>query len=158
MGAWIETDFVESTFVQGQVAPCVGAWIETKPRRSYSGRAKSHPVWVRGLKQQEGQARINANAVAPCVGAWIETPSWQASLWAKSSHPVWVRGLKQLCPHRAACPVRSHPVWVRGLKLTASIQVYIKQKSHPVWVRGLKLAHIAHKNICKSRTLCGCVD
>ena len=42
--------------------PCVGAWIETKPRRSYSGKAK----------------------VAPRVGAWIETNCTKSSEEAPS--------------------------------------------------------------------------
>ena len=33
---------------------------------------RSHPTWVRGLKQNEGSRLDNAN-VAPYVGAWIET-------------------------------------------------------------------------------------
>ena len=33
------------------VAPRVGAWIETFPPPSYASKLKSHPAWVRGLKQ-----------------------------------------------------------------------------------------------------------
>ena len=60
------------------VAPYVGAWIETAPQQ-----------------QQEGRA-----AVAPYVGAWIETPVRTAYYRGYMSHPMWVRGLKQRCPHR----------------------------------------------------------
>ena len=54
----------------------------------------SHPVWVRGLKQQVAQTPPSYTLVAPRVGAWIETlhfPCRSACTW---SHPVWVRGLK----------------------------------------------------------------
>ena len=54
------------------VAPCVGAWIETEQERERGKQIQSHPVWVRGLK-----------------------PMLQRdSLVNKLSHPVWVRGLK----------------------------------------------------------------
>ena len=33
----------------------------------------SHPVWVRGLKQESLLELIRLHAVAPRVGAWIET-------------------------------------------------------------------------------------
>ena len=55
------------------VAPRVGAWIETAFEKNTSSIRKSHPVWVRGLKQ---------------LRIVHDTKGWQAS------HPVWVRGLK----------------------------------------------------------------
>ena len=33
----------------------------------------SHPVWVRGLKQQHAARYDGLHNVAPRVGAWIET-------------------------------------------------------------------------------------
>ena len=55
---------------------------------------RSHPSWVRGLKQA---ALMNAKAytVAPLVGAWIETKAFLAMRLTSKSHPSWVRGLKQ---------------------------------------------------------------
>ena len=52
VGAWIETTFVECYHPTTRVAPYVGAWIETSrmPRSRLKGR--SHPTWVRGLKQR----------------------------------------------------------------------------------------------------------
>ena len=38
-----------------QVAPRVGAWIETVIRDSYFKSVMSHPVWVRGLKHLVAQ-------------------------------------------------------------------------------------------------------
>ena len=37
---------------QLQVAPLVGAWIETLVCYYYSHNIESHPSWVRGLKQR----------------------------------------------------------------------------------------------------------
>ena len=34
---------------------------------------RSHPTWVRGLKQKEGNQVGMSSMVAPNVGAWIET-------------------------------------------------------------------------------------
>ena len=56
------------------VAPRVGAWIETIMDYKNDIQDKSHPVWVRGLKQY-----------------------YVIKFSKKSkSHPVWVRGLKLL--------------------------------------------------------------
>ena len=94
MGAWIETRETEHQEESTNVAPYVGAWIETFPSASEVSLRMSHPTWVRGLKLmitnnlldylqshptwvrglkplKEGEAI--ANAVAPYVGAWIET-------------------------------------------------------------------------------------
>ena len=58
----------------GDVAPRVGAWIETENNRNKRiRRDKSHPVWVRGLKQLLFGVGANGRVVAPRVGAWIET-------------------------------------------------------------------------------------
>ena len=51
MGAWIETDISEVLAkAVNDVAPRVGAWIETFTRLSKEENSESHPVWVRGLK------------------------------------------------------------------------------------------------------------
>ena len=57
-----------------KVAPRVGAWIETLSCYISLISAKSHPVWVRGLKQEEYRKQNKGSC---------------------TSHPVWVRGLKQ---------------------------------------------------------------
>ena len=52
VGAWIETDKGKDQITAVLlVAPRVGAWIETLTMRCLTDRIKSHPVWVRGLKQ-----------------------------------------------------------------------------------------------------------
>ena len=50
VGAWIETHRILPLPAFLLVAPRVGAWIETSVRRKRTNRPLSHPVWVRGLK------------------------------------------------------------------------------------------------------------
>ena len=51
----------------------MGAWIETINNIGDTVLKKSHPVWVRGLKQACRDGLLPACVVAPRVGAWIET-------------------------------------------------------------------------------------
>ena len=53
----------------------------------------SHPMWVRGLKQNCSDGRC-PQGVAPYVGAWIETRRMFGNDFYRQSHPMWVRGLK----------------------------------------------------------------
>ena len=76
------------------VAPYVGAWIETCACSTSPPGGKSHPTWVRGLKLGSKNLLINP----------------------KRSHPTWVRGLKQIGFACREVRVWSHPTWVRGLK------------------------------------------
>ncbi len=74
MGAWIETSVSLPCFTIKSVAPRVGAWIETSIIADKVPLCvMSHPVWVRGLKQEGNQFNAEQNQVAPRVGAWIET-------------------------------------------------------------------------------------
>ena len=73
MGAWIETFFGKASGKLGQVAPYVGAWIETQDSANRTNILMSHPMWVRGLKHRSSRQRVFARKVAPYVGAWIET-------------------------------------------------------------------------------------
>ena len=51
VGAWIETDDLQLSDDDLFVAPRVGAWIETLSRVMVMTKPlTSHPVWVRGLK------------------------------------------------------------------------------------------------------------
>ena len=56
------------------VAPRVGAWIETKRCFPQGVKIKSHPEWVRGLKLTSRSILYRSDR----------------------SHPEWVRGLKQV--------------------------------------------------------------
>ena len=51
MGAWIETDEKSMSITINEVAPYVGAWIETARIEGKRIETVSHPTWVRGLKQ-----------------------------------------------------------------------------------------------------------
>ena len=55
------------------VAPHVGAWIETPRTRACMRGRGSHPTWVRGLKHNGVVRNQDEGLVAPHVGAWIET-------------------------------------------------------------------------------------
>ena len=52
VGAWIETVVYRYLSVGRRVAPHVGAWIETMSSQLNTIAIQSHPMWVRGLKQQ----------------------------------------------------------------------------------------------------------
>ena len=72
VGAWIETTITAKMNKQLSVAPLVGAWIETVSYKRVTLSHPSHPSWVRGLKPMREVESIIAD-VAPLVGAWIET-------------------------------------------------------------------------------------
>ena len=75
VGAWIETCQSLCFFASCLVAPHVGAWIETKSLFHKGDMVLwSHPMWVRGLKQQHINQKV----------------------WNLMSHPMWVRGLKPI--------------------------------------------------------------
>ena len=121
------------------VAPYVGAWIETfqtswiwesQHSRTLCGCVdwnfnvygdlyigdRSHPMWVRGLKLSCHISLWTTIMVAPYVGAWIETLYTLDSAKWEESHPMWVRGLKQKLANQYLRIGMSHPMWVRGLK------------------------------------------
>ena len=55
--------------------------------------SRSHPVWVRGLKQELVSYSIRISRVAPRVGAWIETLNNQRILAEQSVAPrvgAWI--------------------------------------------------------------------
>ena len=51
----------------------MGAWIETDSYCLRLDKFKSHPMWVRGLKQRWRATSQLSQVVASYVGAWIET-------------------------------------------------------------------------------------
>ena len=73
MGAWIETLMQKMWLLLVEVAPFVGAWIETAAPRRMDGASRSLPSWERGLKHAENHVAMDGGEVAPFVGAWIET-------------------------------------------------------------------------------------
>ena len=99
-----------------EVAPHVGAWIETENRQADIDAAKSHPMWVRGLK---------------LIVRYL-------SILALESHPMWVRGLKHelAIACRLSLNVAPHVgAWIETLP---EMPFVINTQSHPMWVRGLK--------------------
>ena len=57
-----------------QVAPLVGAWIETTSTQLWVMESpESLPSWERGLKPAGLWNNLRRRKVAPLVGAWIET-------------------------------------------------------------------------------------
>ena len=73
VGAWIETSGILAIHKSPVVAPYVGAWIETFWRLHAGTGGVSHPTWVRGLKLPLLARGVYPSCVAPYVGAWIET-------------------------------------------------------------------------------------
>ena len=59
----MKPDVVNIGIAASQVAPCVGAWIETINRAEVlGGNVWSHPAWVRGLKPNfvlQGELPLN---------------------------------------------------------------------------------------------------
>ena len=51
VGAWIETKWCIIALTFPVVAPRVGAWIETLLERRLMDLSLSRPAWARGLKQ-----------------------------------------------------------------------------------------------------------
>ena len=66
VGAWIETRSAAFASAAAFVAPRVGAWIETIIGCKCDGKAMSHPVWVRGLKQIKRLYWVSLRRRTPC--------------------------------------------------------------------------------------------
>ena len=91
----LKRNLKHSNIILHEVAPYVGAWIET--------------FWWFLF--------TNVLSVAPYVGAWIETQDMWNIFNDWESHPTWVRGLKHSYKFNRQTHYQSHPTWVRGLKL-----------------------------------------
>ena len=67
MGAWIETLNKIRLNSMTQVAPRVGAWIETNLLVGHNIYFESHPVWVRGLKPMKKElVHLVLDGRTPC--------------------------------------------------------------------------------------------
>jgi len=104
VGAWIETGTKVTIMFLVDVAPCVGAWIETEQVRYRLNVTLSRPAWARGLKRM--------THVCPKCGAM--------------SRPAWARGLKLFYPAGLMMRLLSRPAWARGLKLFDVISLEIQ--------------------------------
>ena len=95
MGAWIETTSQAKKLAEQQVAPLVGAWIETNLSNDIDQWPRVAPLvgaWIETTSQAK---KLAEQQVAPLVGAWIETLVIILFPLDRASHPSWVRGLKQ---------------------------------------------------------------
>ena len=142
-----------------QVAPYVGAWIETLcGRHPRDEERTSHPTWVRGLKLIKNAKHIKPGASHPTWVRGLKPENWKKEAIEAGSHPTWVRGLKLLSHFAKMSSPESHPTWVRGLKPELMCNSSAVLPSHPTWVRGLKhFVDVIYRRWC-SRTLRGCVD
>ncbi len=107
---------INKAFYKHAVASFMGAWIETELAAVQARSAESHPLWVRGLKQQE------------------EVRKYQQQV----SHPLWVRGLKlrrHLCNERSKGVASFMGAWI---ETWSGFSISLGAPSHPLWVRGLK--------------------
>ena len=66
VGAWIETITREPLALIPTVAPHVGAWIETGRTLANRRIITSHPMWVRGLKLTHLPYPSNLVCRTPC--------------------------------------------------------------------------------------------
>ena len=73
VGAWVETHALGDESDILSVAPHVGAWVETWMDSSLGTTTMSPPTWGRGLKQSIEIPQLRGRDVAPHVGAWVET-------------------------------------------------------------------------------------
>ena len=162
------------------VAPLVGAWIETRFLQWSPLVFRSHPSWVRGLKQRVGKGDLQAavshpswvrglklialaaiamaNKVAPLVGAWIET--WMGGKHHLSilSHPSWVRGLKPTYHQPKAYPLVAPLVgaWIETEKKRSA---HYSEEVAPLvgaWIETWAIFKESASSFC--RTPRGCVD
>ena len=118
----------------------MGAWIETHildvPNTDL---VQSHPMWVRGLKLQDGEKVSEVDRVAPYVGAWIETQMCNLVLCRMLVAPyvgAWIETLSTNLFTRTQPVAPYVGAWIE----TSNVKAYnFDDLSHPMWVRGLKL-------------------
>ena len=123
--------------ISADVAPYVGAWIETCNVRCTYNQRLSHPTWVRGLK----------------------LPSLYNIACRQESHPTWVRGLKHVSLANTCISVESHPTWVRGLKLLHKLIEMLDGIVAPYVGAWIETICLCQSNAGQTgRTLRGCVD
>ena len=117
MGAWIETYLQALITNKGQVAPHVGAWIETSGETPPESIITSLPTWERGLKRITPITQLQQAQVAPHAGAWIETTKLSMSYAPLSVAPHAGAWIETSTYSHLSMAVRSLPMRERGLKL-----------------------------------------
>ena len=85
----------------------------------------SHPLWVCGLKFDQGVIQDPITKVTPFMGVWIEIFHLRALRHRPSRHPLYAcvdwnnliwDGMKSIW--------KSHPLWVCGLKFPLFAQFF----------------------------------
>ena len=121
-----------------QVAPFMGAWIETDDEKAeVVAEAESHPSWVRGLKLDHTLIGGRSVEVAPFMGAWIETIHTGASL---------------------AMPIVA-PFMGAWIETSSAPNLWMRTRVAPfmgAWIETRITSSCTCMTIC--RTLHGCVD
>ena len=119
---------------------------------------RSHPVWVRGLKQLAVVHQPVDLRVAPRVGAWIETPIPRPLDPKRESRPVWVRGMKRL--KGVVIPVVREVAprvgaWIETRHDLRLLKKYCVAPRVGAWIE-TELFIVKYSPF--GRTPCGCVD
>ena len=159
MGVWIETNNREKRQYQCNVTPCMGVWIETKKLEADLLQAKSHPVWVCGLKQLSEKLilSVGRHTLYGCVDWNRQWQGYDASLCSHTLYGCvdWNRRGGSHHAPRLVTPCMG--VWIEtcwslgyplSIDVTPCMGVWIETadlwqknqylRSHPVWVCGLK--------------------
>ena len=112
-------------WLSSNVAPLVGAWIETLNRQISEPSQMSLPSWERGLKLKNIKLLPTRKVVAPLVGAWIETPNLNRIPHAHTVAPLvgaWIETCEDLNEDYETA--ESLPSWERGLNQDKSMSYY----------------------------------
>ena len=136
VGAWIETALIILKKCLAWVAPRVGAWIETM--------CCIHCVIGFAGRTPCGCVDWNISRYARFLGSASRTPCGCVD-WNKTSHLIY-RG------------IMSHPVWVRGLKLSVSWKPLIRLRRTPCGCVDWNIDYSVVGYDAPCRTPCGCVD
>ena len=116
VGAWIETPVSGSVLTVYTVAPFVGAWIETINGYIVHQLGGSLPSWERGLKPFP---------LLQLLDRVRSLPSWERGL--KPSIPAAAEGSRSVAPFVGA--------WIETMKYFGRLTPFV---SLPSWERGLK--------------------
>jgi len=121
------------------VAPRVGAWIETLRQAVAVRGIPSRPAWARGLKRHRRRRAAPLRKSRPAWARGLKPVLRDLSRKTlQLSRPAWARGLKLYPPALNVIGMESRPAWARGLKQTIIEPIDQQPSSRPAWARGLK--------------------
>ena len=158
MGVWIETIWLAKSTSLAKSHPVWVCGLKHKEDVNCTSPWTSHPVWVCGLKHLPVFQLRAEGLVTPCMGVWIETNIRAPPPNSPPVTPcmgVWIETKLPWCwfywPNVTPCM----GVWIETLHILLH---YFQQLSHPVWVCGLKLNLELPSSSVYCHTLYGCVD